>query len=171
MTAALGVERSRHRKFLFRCPCGTNVITSKKTVACAGCGKVMEVHRVRERRRHRSAEPLLWPLVCSTPITSRPRHHLRGADYHQLFCSMARTHSGMWYPLESPDYNERCWRSALLFLLAPIWVPLLWMLLSPVFASVLPQQDRSHHYERHDIHVVDSRGGVHTVPTWKRVDD
>jgi hypothetical protein len=157
MTSALGVERSRERRFLFRCPCGTNVVTSKKSVTCANCGKTMEVHRTRTRRQRRHPEPALWPLVFSTSTTHRTWRQHKGSDYHQLFCSF-----------ESPGYNERCLRLGLLILLAPLWVPLLWMLL---FAPLIPKQDPPHHYERHDINVIDGRGIVHTVPTWKRVDD
>ncbi len=170
MTSAIGVERSRERRFLFQCPCGTKIVTSKKAVNCANCGKTMEVHRVRTRRQRRNPEPLLWPLVCRPSATHQHWHHRTGADYHQLFCSMARTRAG-WHRLESPDYNEHYLRLGFQILLAPIWVPLLWILLSPMFAPLLPNQNRSYHYERHYVQVMDSRGGVHTIPTWTRVDD
>ena len=137
------------RRFHFDCPCGTQIVTNRKSVTYSNCGKCMEVRRVRTRRQ-------------------RPRHI--EPDYHQLFASMTPPQR-TGHPLESPDYNERYLRLGFLFLLAPLWVPLLWMLLSPVFAPLTPAEDRPHHYERHDIHFVDTLGGVHTIPTWKRVDD
>jgi hypothetical protein len=170
MTSAIGVERTRERRFLFQCPCGKNIVTSEKTVICSSCGKAMEVHRVKVRRRRQNPEPLLWPLIFSPPSTPRQWHRRTGSEYHQLFCSVARTRAG-WHSLESPDYNEHYLRLGVLILLSPIWVPLLWILLSPIFAPVLPEQDRPHHYERHDIHLVDAQGGVHTIPRWTRVDD
>jgi len=170
MTSAVGVERSRERRFLFQCPCGEHIVTSEKAVVCGSCGKAMEVHRVKMRRRRKNLEPLLWPPVCSPPVTHRQWRRHTGSEYHQLFCSMARNHAG-WHRLEPPNHNEHYLRLGLLILLSPIWVPLLWLMLSPIFAPVAPEQDRPHHYEMHPIHVVDSRGAVHTIPTWKRVDD
>jgi hypothetical protein len=171
MTSAIGVERSRERRFLFQCPCGANIVTTKKTVTCANCGKAMEVHRARTRRQRRNPEPLLWPLLCSTPFaTHRQWNRHKTPSYHQLFHSMATRHP-TWHPPESPDYNERCLRLGFLILLAPLWVPLLWILLSPMFVPLTPEQDRPYHYERHDIQLIDGRGRFHTIPVWRRVDD
>jgi hypothetical protein len=168
MTSASGVERTCGRRFLFHCPCGKNIVTSEKTVICGNCGKAMDVHRVKVRLRRHNPEPCLLPLICSLPTTPRHWHRRTGSEYHQLFCSMARPYS-RWHRLESP--NEHYLRLGLLFLLWPIWVPLLWILLNSICAPVIPGQDRPYHYERHDIHVVDSRGGVHSIPRWTHVDD
>jgi len=160
MASAMSVERSRERRIIFQCLCGTHIVTSMKTVTCANCGKTMEAQRVRTRRQRQHQEPSLWPLVFSMAATHRTRHGQKGSDYHQLFRR-----------LESPNYNERCLRLGFLILLAPLWVPLLSILLIPMFAPLIPEQDRPHHYERHEVQVIDGRGGVHTIPTWKRVDD
>lgn len=89
---------------------------------------------------------------------------------------------------EPPDYNERCLRLGLLILLAPLWLPLVLMVLSLVFAPATVEQARSDdriietpkptdcgpfsrcHYEKGIIHVKDKQG-MHTIITWQRVDD
>lgn len=71
MTSAISVGRSHESRFLFHCPCGAHIITNKKTVNCANCGKVMEVHLVRTRGRRRTPE-----LPSSTATRHpTPRHH------------------------------------------------------------------------------------------------
>jgi hypothetical protein len=51
MTSEVGVE---HR-FLFHCPCGAKIVTSRKTLTCSDCGKSMGVRRVRTRRQRRNS--------------------------------------------------------------------------------------------------------------------
>lgn len=163
MTSTIGVERKGERRFLYHCPCGSNIATNEKAVTCANCGKTMEVQRVRKRRQRRNPEPSLWPLVFST-TTHRTRHRHKRADYHQLFNS-----------LESPDYNERCLRVGFLILFSPLWVPLLWIFLSSIFAPLvaplIPEQDRPHHYVKHNVVLHNGRGRALNFPTWERVDD
>ena len=168
MTSVMGVEHPRERRFRFQCPCGKDIVTNKKEVTCA-CGKTMEVKLVRKRRlRH---NPKSLPLLCTGLTVPRESHTRTNSEYHQLFCNMATTPHSRRHRLESPDRHEHYLPLGFLFLLAPIWLPLLWTLLSSISASVLPGRERPYHYERHDIHVIDSRGGGHTIPKWTRVDD
>jgi hypothetical protein len=48
MTSGNAVERFAERSFRLRCPCGATIVTSKKTVACADCGKTIEIRQVRQ---------------------------------------------------------------------------------------------------------------------------
>jgi hypothetical protein len=163
MTSAIGVDGTREPRFLFHCPCGKDIVTNRKKVTCACCGKTMDVKLVRMRRLRHNPKPR--PLLCTGLTVPRQWHRHTNSEYHQLFCSMATAHSRR-HRLESPDRHEHYRCLGLLILLAPIWVPLLWMFLCPV-----RDQDRPYHYERHDIHVRDSRGGGHTIPRWTRVND
>jgi hypothetical protein len=55
----------------------------------------------------------------------------------------------------------------------PLWVTVLLALFVGLFGPLLApvaQQDQPHHYERHDIVIIDSKDGRHTA-AWKRVDD
>jgi len=52
--------RSHDSRFLFRCPCGANFVTSKKILTWVHCGKTVELRRIRTRRR-RKPEPIPLP--------------------------------------------------------------------------------------------------------------
>jgi hypothetical protein len=148
MTSATDVERSDGYRFIYRCPCGSNIVTNKMTVSCAHCGKVMQVYRVRTRGRRRStALPPISPSIKTSHYQTRRRRR-----YHSL-------------------YNERYFRLGLLFLLSPFYLPLLLALVTAVLTPAPPEQDRPHHYEKHNVVLHDGRGRALTIPTWKRVDD
>lgn len=117
MTSEIGVAP----KFLFQCPCGAKIVTRNKTVTCGDCGKTMGVIRVRTRRKHRHAEPLLGPVVL-LPTAWRPRREEPG--YNQLFRCMATAHSSR-HQLESVHSNSDCIFLGFLFFLLPVYAPIL----------------------------------------------
>jgi predicted nucleic acid-binding Zn ribbon protein len=49
MASELVVERDVQRVFHLRCSCGTSLVATEKSIACANCGKTHEVRRVRQR--------------------------------------------------------------------------------------------------------------------------
>jgi hypothetical protein len=164
MTSDIGVERAIQQKFLFHCSCGAPIETSEEKETCRDCGKTIEVvscvptpegkkYSLRISRRG-NKESYLRP---TGPI---PRPAVSGSD--------RRHRTG--HRLESPSYNERFLGLGVLTLLSPFYLPL-FVAFFLCIAPVTVDQERPHHYERHDIHVRDGRGGIHTIPTWKRVDD
>jgi len=164
MTSDLGVEHVE-QQFLFHCSCSAAIETDEKKETCWNCGATVELRRciptpngnkyVLRISRHRprfEGQQFIWPRNFDVGTT------MQGARHHR----------------DVPDHSQRFIRLGLLILLSPLWVPMLLLLFFAIFGqppAPISQQDRPHHYERHDIVVVDSKGGRHTVRTWKRVDD
>lgn len=161
------VERVVEQKFLVHCSCGAAIETSETKETCRDCGASVEILRcsatpegerytlrIGKHRPHRHKDSVQWPTgPMPGPVErSSERRHRTGPR------------------LESPDYNERFLRVGLLTLLAPLYVPL-FLLLFLCLTPVTVEQDRPHHYVRHDIQLHDARGRALTLPTWKRVDD
>jgi predicted RNA-binding Zn-ribbon protein involved in translation (DUF1610 family) len=200
MTSDIGVERVVEQPFLFHCSCGAAIETSEKKEICPDCGESIEVVRcvptpngkrytlrISKHRNGWNAQAPLWPPVLQPRAIARPTRHHEEPDHTGLFrgtdaVPQTRSH------LQSPDLNKRYLRLGLLILLAPIWVPLLLVLLRLVFAPLTVEQDRSNasviempeptdcglfsgcRYEKRVIHINDKRG-AHTLVTWQRVSD
>jgi hypothetical protein len=199
MTSEIGVERVGEQQFLFHCSCGATIETSQKREACPDCRATSEVIRcvptpdgkkytlrISKHNRGRSQEPLLWPLDLHRH--SRPvRHNHEEAINKQLFRAIAATPPTRRYHY-TPNYERRFVDLGLLILLAPLWAPLLWMILVRVSTPVGVDPDRSSpqvveipkptdcgwfsgcHYERQVIHVNDKHGN-RTIVEWQRVND
>jgi hypothetical protein len=157
------VERVVEQKFLVHCSCGAAIETSETKETCRDCEILRRsatpkgekyTLRIGKHRPHRHKDSVQWPTgPMPGPVErSSERRHRTGPR------------------LESPDYNERFLRVGLLTLLAPLYLPL-FLLLFLCLTPVTVEQDRPHHYVRHDIQLHDARGRALTLPTWKRVDD
>ncbi len=133
-------ERAVEPRFHLHCSCGATIKTNETKEICRDCGATIEVvSNIRTpkgsiyklRRKHRQGwNPLLWPPVHSTAITSR-----------------ANKRSSLMETRHPPDFAKRLRRLGLLFLLAPLYLPLLLAILtfvSRVFAPPTVQQDRPH---------------------------
>jgi predicted RNA-binding Zn-ribbon protein involved in translation (DUF1610 family) len=199
MTSEIGVERIVEQQFLFHCSCGATIETSQKRETCPDCGATIEVIRcvptpdgkkytlrISKHRHRRSAEPFLWPLdLHPHPSPARHHQHHEEAINKQLFGAMAATPPTRRYHY-TPNYERRYVDLGLLILLAPLWVPLLWLILTRVSTPVdqgrpspqvveMPKPTdcgwfSGCHYERQVIHLNDKHG-KHTIVEWQRVND
>jgi predicted RNA-binding Zn-ribbon protein involved in translation (DUF1610 family) len=201
MTSDIGVENVVEQPFVFQCSCGTTIETTEKKEICPNCGETIEVVRcvptpngkkytlrISKHPNGWNAQAPLWPPVLQPRAIAQPTlHHQQNPDYNELFRGPGAVPL-TWRQLESADYNKRCLRRGLLILLAPLWVPLLLIGVSGLFAPVTREQDRSNartiempeptdcglfsgcHYEKR-VNPVNDKRGSHTVVTWERVND
>jgi hypothetical protein len=197
----LGLEKVVERQFFFHCSCGAAIETSATMVTCCECGETVEIRgrvptakgtkytlRISKHRRDVTPEPFSGPLVLQPSVSWQPtRFHREDADYVALVRSVMAAHPAK-HLRQSPDYNKRYVHLGLSILLSPLWVPLLLIGLSSIFAPVAVERDQSNaevtvmpepsdcglfsgcHYDKRVVHINDKRGG-HTVVTWQRVVD
>ena len=154
MTSEVDVARVGEQQFLFHCSCGATIETSQKREICPDCRATIEVVRcvptpdgkkytlrISKHKHGRSQEPLLWPLD-SHPPKRRTRHQHDLAIDNQLFRAIAATQPTRRYQY-TPNYERRFVDLGLLILFAPLWVPLLWLMLKFAFAPLEMQRDQS----------------------------
>jgi len=162
MTSGLGVEHVE-QQLTFHCSCGAAIETSEKKETCWNCGETVEL-----RRCIPTANGNKYVLRISKP---RPSIETQQFVWPRSF-SAGTTMQGATHRREVPDHSQRYIRLGFLILLSPLWVPMLVVLFVGIFGpppAPVAQQDQPHHYERHDIIVIDSKGGRHTFRSWKRV--
>lgn len=191
MTSEVGVERVEEEQFFFHCSCGASFETNCTKVTCNDCGETIEVVqciptatgkkyklRISRQRRGWNQEAGIWPPVFATGAALPAPHPHLELDHERFRGNIARLPPRHH---EARDHNERCLRLGLLILLAPLWVPLLLLVVSVVFApaTIEPREGiiveakptdcglfSGCHYEQRTR---DEKG--YTLVTWERVND